>query len=307
MVKNSNPHFKAHKGFSLIELMIAIPISLLVLFAVLKIFTANIHGVSMQNGFSRVQENGRMAIELISRDIRGADYWGCANDSSEITNNLSDTSSVDLDLSDGGIEGSNDVSSLTIDSQNVLDGTDTLTLRGAQSYSNVAVESSMSTTSDSITVTSGNSIESGDMILITDCEVGDIFSNTSNTASNATLSSTSSLSTTYDTGAQILSPSSKTYFIAASASDASVYSLYRSVNGSASEMVRGINDLQISYGEDTNSSGSVDKYYDADSVDDMDDVLTIRIELMSESGNGVSGSSLERTYTVTTNIRNHTL
>jgi len=305
MRKNNNSHFKSHKGFSLIELMIAIPVSLLVLFAVLKIFTANIHGVSVQNGFSRVQENGRMAIELISRDIRGADYWGCANDRDDITNNLSDATSVDLDLSDGGLEGNNDVSSLTIDSENVLDGTDTLTLRGAQSYSNVAVNADMSSTSDSISITSGSSIAKDEMILITDCVVGDIFSNSA--TSSSTLTHSGNLSSAYAIGAQILSPSSRTYFIAASASDSSVYSLYSSVNGSVNEVVRGVSDLQIRYGEDTNSSGSVDTYSDADSVSDMDDVLTIKIELVSESGNGVSGTSIERTYTATTNIRNHTL
>ena len=84
-------------GFSLIELMISIPLGLLVLFAVLKIFTANIEGVNLQNSFSRVQEHGRMSMELMVRDIRMADYWGCANEFSLITNNLNSSDSDYVD------------------------------------------------------------------------------------------------------------------------------------------------------------------------------------------------------------------
>ena len=304
-IKN-RPAFKRQQGFSLIELLIAIPISLLILFAVLKIFTATVQSVSMQNGFSRVQENGRMAIELISRDIRGADYWGCANDINAITNNLSNPSAVDLLLSNGGIDGEEDASSLIIDGKDVLDGSDTLTLRGAQSYSNVKLQGAMAMNSGTMTILTGSSIESGDMILTTDCQVGDLFANTADTQNTNKLASSVNLSKAYSADAQILSPSSKTYFIAESQSGDGVYSLYRGVNGSASEMVRGINDLQVRYGEDSNASGAVDSYSDAASVSNMDNVLVIRVILVSESGNGVSGSALERSYTVTSAIRNRT-
>jgi type IV pilus assembly protein PilW len=307
--------------------MIAIPLSVLVLFAVMKIFSANIQGVHMQNAFSRVQENGRMVIELLSRDIRGADYWGCANDITTIANNLdtsdSDYSDVDLLLGDGGLEGSENVSSLTIAGITVLDGTDTLTLRGSQSLSGVTIEEPyMTSNSAAIHISTGSGIETGDIILVTDCEVGDIFTNTAgNTDTSGSLDHNTGnvsvtdaidngdkeLATTYEGDAQILSPSSKTYFIGESGSGGGVYSLYRSVNGTASEMVRGINDLQLMYGEDTNGSGSVDTYSDADGVTDMDNVLAIRVQLVSVSGNGASGSSLERTYTVATSIRNRTL
>lgn len=314
-IKIKSSDLQIQRGFSLIELMIAIPIGLLVLFAVLKIFTVNIQGVNMQNAFARVQENGRMATELISRDIRGVDYWGCVNDSSLIINNLAAPGAVDLVLTNGAVEGENNVAVATfsfnrtntdgtVDAIFAQTGSDILTLRGAQSYAGVAITAMVAFDSGVVTLSDGTGIENGAAFLISDCENGDIFSNTS--ASGA-LGYAGSLSSDYDTDAQILSPTSKTYFIAASESNNAVSSLYRRVNGIASEMVRGIKDLQVTYGEDRDGNGSVEVYSDASAVSDMGNVLAIRVELVSESGNGVSGTALERTYTITGNVRNRTL
>ena len=52
--------------------------------------------------------------------------------------------------------------------------------------------------------------------------------------------------------------------------------------------------------------GSADTFSDA-STATMENVVSIRVQLVSESGNGASGISLERSYTVTANIRNRTL
>lgn len=329
------------RGFSLIELMIAIPIGLLVLFAVLKIFIGTIQSVNIQNAFARVQENGRMATELMARDIRGADYWGCNNDITLITNNLDtadtpDYDNIDLVLGDGGVEGENNVSSDTFSFKRINTdgtsetiyadaGTDIITLRGAQSYSDVTIKEGMSDTSANIKISGGDDILEGDIILISDCKVGDIFTVTVDaknggsgnnslnhnkgnvTADGAVNNKVKILSTTYNTDAQILSPTSKVYFIAESVSGGGINSLYRSVNGTASEMVRGIKDLQIMYGEDTTGNGSADTYSNADGVSDMDAVITIRVSLTSDSSSDQSATSLQRTYTVTTNIRNRTL
>lgn len=314
-------HHKNQVGFSIIEMMISIILGLLVTAAVLKIFSSVVQGVHLQNGFSRVQENGRLATELLIRDIRGADYWGCAGDIGKITNHL-DTTDLNYDESilpsaGAGVEGGDDVTSLTIAGIIVKDGTDTLTLRGAGSLDGVKVTTPyMPTTAAVIQINTGNSIAKGDIILISDCKEADLFSNTQqNTPTNGNIghntgaladgipNATKNLSHTYDGSAQILSPFTKIYFVGINTSG--THSLYRSDNGVANELVRGVNDLQFMYGEDTNDNGSANSFT-ATAVD-MDKVISIKASITAESGDSSSGTPLERTYQITANIRNRTL
>lgn len=322
-IKNKTYRAQQH-GFTLIELMIAIPLGLLVMLAVLKIFTANVQGVNLQNSYARVQENGRMSMQLMSRDIRIADYWGCFNNISAISNNLN-TADGNYNASlvpsgQQGVTGNNDVSLMTIDNVEVVDTTDTLTLWSAKAIFNAKMERPyMATTSSEVTISTGNNIALGDMLVISDCEKADLFSNSSATtevdgsighATNSTGNdnvdnSISEFSDFYDGTAQLLTPYVKTYFIGVNTSGGS--SLYRSDNGIASELVRGVTDLQFMYGEDTSGNGSVDTFSDAAAVTNMDNVTSIRLQLISANGSELSTSSLTRTYTVTTNIRNRTL
>jgi len=71
------PDFK-HKqhGFTLIEIMIAITIGLVMLAGVLQISQANKESSRLQRNMGFVQENMRIAMELLTRDIRMAGFNG---------------------------------------------------------------------------------------------------------------------------------------------------------------------------------------------------------------------------------------
>jgi len=321
---HSEMSHSAQQGFTLLELMIAMSLGVLVLFAILKIFIVNLEGVNLQNTYARVQENGRMSMELLSRDIRMADYWGCINDIDTITNNL-DTSDDDYDASlvpvgQQALSGENDVSSSSIAGISVNDGTDTFTLRGATSFSDSKLETPYMTATDAdITISTGSAIDAGTMLLISDCEQADLFTNSSaNTDTSGIIShgidtlgegyvdnASADFGGIYNNSAQLLTVYVKSYFIGENS--AGSYSLYRSYNGIASEMVRDVSDLQLTYGEDTSGDGSADTFSNASLVSEMDDVVAIRLQLVSASGEGSSGTALARTYRVTTNIRNRTL
>jgi type IV pilus assembly protein PilW len=322
---NKKHGLSAQAGFSIIELMISIPLGLLVLAAVLKIFTASMEGVHLQNGFSRVQENGRIATELMVRDIRGADYWGCGGNVGEITNHLDTTdTSYDesiLPTSGKGIDGDNDVTSETISGITVKDVTDILTLRGASSLSGVQIETPyMPLNSATIHINKNTTIVEGDILLLSDCKEADLFSNTqNNTGTSGQINHTTGnslgaqfinnvtkdLSHSYGGDAQILIPYAKVYFIGVNTSGS--HSLYRADDGVANELVRGVNDLQIMYGVDTSGNGSANTFKAAPTTAEMDQVLSIRVSLTTESGESSSGTPLERTYQTTANIRNRTL
>ncbi len=71
------PEFK-HKqhGFTLIEIMIAITIGLVMLAGILQISQANKESSRLQRNMGFVQENMRIAMELLTRDIRMAGFNG---------------------------------------------------------------------------------------------------------------------------------------------------------------------------------------------------------------------------------------
>ncbi|WP_372880680.1 hypothetical protein [Psychromonas sp.] len=308
-------HFGRQRGLSIIELMIALSLGLLVLFAVLQVFTASLQSANLQNAFSRVQENGRMAIQMLSRDIRSADYWGCMNDIAEINNTIE--SAFTYVPVGQGISGEAKVSSKTISSITVKDETDTLTLRGARGFSDLKIIS-MNPGAASIKIESGVDIPQGTVLLLSDCLSGDMFLNTHiNTTTVITHNQGQKVTTKYSaqtyqnatqtlskdysgSDVQLLIPYVKTYFIGRNS--AGGYSLYRSEDGIASELVRGVTNLQLLYNDGDNNYVPAD---DGGLV--MDSVRAIRVALEIESGDASSASPLKRTYTVTVNIRNRTL
>ena len=64
-------------GLTLLEIMIALLIGSFLLGGVLQIFIGSQQTYRMQQNLSRLQENGRFAIDFLAHDIRMASYWGC--------------------------------------------------------------------------------------------------------------------------------------------------------------------------------------------------------------------------------------
>ena len=71
---NNKPY---QTGLSLVEIMIALLIGLFLLGGVLQIFSNSQQTYRMQQNLSRLQENGRFAIDFLAHDSRMASYWGC--------------------------------------------------------------------------------------------------------------------------------------------------------------------------------------------------------------------------------------
>ena len=70
---------KKQKGVTLVELMIAVTISSIVMIGIGSVYTSSKRSFKLQEEFSRLQENGRFAINHITRFVRGAGYSGCAS------------------------------------------------------------------------------------------------------------------------------------------------------------------------------------------------------------------------------------
>lgn len=70
----SRPTIISYKGVSLIELTIAMAIGTVILLGITSVYSSSKKANIVQNGLSRVQENGRFVIEFLTRDIRMAGY-----------------------------------------------------------------------------------------------------------------------------------------------------------------------------------------------------------------------------------------
>lgn len=70
-------HYSA--GFNMIELMISMVLGLVVIGAAVAIFLSSQNLYRSNEGLNRLQENARVAFELLSRDIRAAGGSACSN------------------------------------------------------------------------------------------------------------------------------------------------------------------------------------------------------------------------------------
>lgn len=77
--------FTAHqRGFTLVEIMVAMTIGLLMMAGIFQISQANKQSSRLQRNMGFVQENIRMAMELLGRDIRMAGHYTDNNPAARI-------------------------------------------------------------------------------------------------------------------------------------------------------------------------------------------------------------------------------
>jgi type IV pilus assembly protein PilW len=256
------------QGMTLIELMIALLLGLVIIASLMQIYLGSKQSYRMLDNLSRMQENGRFAMDFISRDLREADYWGCLeNGLDDVTNNTKALYGVTNGLI--GVEGASGVP-------------DGITMVGGKGIS-ISVQSQASAVS-TITITaaaSGNELAAGEAVLIADCGggVGDFFTVSGvagGTVVSQDITGGQDISKAYGAGASIHHLVESVYFIQNDA-------LQRTVNGTTTELVEGIEDMQILYGEDTDNDFTPNYYVDAGNVVNIDNVVSVRVNLLAVS------------------------
>lgn len=71
-------------GLTLVELMISVAIGSILMIGVIQLFTGMRGAYTLNESMSRVQENGRFAIEYLTSDLRMAGYMGCMSASQNL-------------------------------------------------------------------------------------------------------------------------------------------------------------------------------------------------------------------------------
>lgn len=310
------------RGFTLVELMIAMLLGLFLTAGVLYVFTYNKTTYQVQEGLARVQETGRFLHFYLSRNIRMAGYSGCVGANNLTINNLVDSPTEDMAL-DGstsvtGSDGSGGVftpaAPTALGGVAVLANTDILTLRFADPL-NIKLQVPMNNPNNPLVVGNRYGIAAGDVIIVTDCEVGDMVmagasSNAAAITHTVANNTTNDLSKIYTDEATIAKFQSYHYYLKdtgrTTTTGQAINALYQmDINGDEQELAEGVEDMQILYGVDANQDGTADTYSNAATIDaasNWPNVKSVRVNLLLSTVNEVSPSQQAYRYNGTTGI-----
>lgn len=78
----SGVNSRNQQGLTLVEIMVAMTLGVFITAGILQLFISSRQTYRSQEALSRLQENGRFAIDFMARDIRMAGFRGCASGSS---------------------------------------------------------------------------------------------------------------------------------------------------------------------------------------------------------------------------------
>lgn len=344
---------KSSRGFTLVEMLVAMSVSLILLLGVSQIFSSNKRSQRVTEGLSRVQENARFAMKKISIDMRRAGYVGCAGDN--IQNHLDQTDpNYDPDLFDytkgtagweytggsnpsktepgeaytlstivtGGVEGAagkwqnNNATGLPgslID--RVVPGSDIIVMKWmGDDLTNLQLQNAVNPNSASIQTALAHGIDSGTVLVISDCSGGDVFQHIAagNAKSlqrgkaagllspgNAT-PNTTDWAHAYPQGATLNAFTSRAYYIGRGTSgEPSLFSItYNQASTlagiSTEEIAEGIENMQVLYGIDTNADLLAEKYVTAEEVGDHSNVVNLKVGLIARSPSDAKTTSSSR-------------
>lgn len=285
------------KGFSIVELLIGLTLGALVVATVGSVYLSNKSNFLLQSNFARLQENARFAVYHLNREIRMAGYQGCSGENFLQMNNLvKDPSKVILyDSPLLGFDGlPNGYSPGLPDnlSGKTAEDSDVLEIRKAEN-TNVQIKADMNQTNNPILVYDRLGIAAGEVVMISNCSVGDIFiagGHTNATAITHTISNNTSnhLSFPYTAGAHVMRYQYLAYYIKdtgrTNTANEPIYALVRqNLNGAEEEIAEGVEKMRILYGVDINQNYSVEQYQTATEVNQSNNwnhVVSLKINLL---------------------------
>lgn len=302
-------------GMTLIEIMIALLIGVFLIGGVIQIFLSTKKSYRTQESLSRIQENGRFAMELLDHDIRLAGYLGCsaatASNPVVIANSplvapLAHVGGIAGVVAAPTITGGNDNTSFASPNPatsssplatNVTQTTDAITVQFGESCGGYTTADMVDVNpTNKIPATNTCGINTGTPLIISDCATAHIFRAAAVTDNSqnkdATGAATVALGKTYVPGSEIMLFRSYTYFIRPGTGG--LPSLWRLDNNKAVaastnpvELIEGVENMQILYGVDTDADGVANNYLAGTTANipatDWDKVVSMRTFLLLQS------------------------
>jgi type IV pilus assembly protein PilW len=308
---SGSPRFQ--QGLSIVELMVAIAISLILLTGVVQIFLSSKTSYRLLEATSRVQENGRFAVGFIGEDVRMAGYRGCYRDTpANIEAGINTPTLFNWDYATG-IQGNEWTGAGWAPGLNaliagqVVNGTDVLVTRG---LADDGVNLTGTSTAAQIFAVDADNVTNGDIMIVSDCSQSSIFQVTgqASAAGIVTLDHASggawvpgnintNLARVYGTDAQVGRLVTNIYYIGTGASGSPALFRQSTQPGGAmqaQELADDVENMQVLYGEDTDNDGVANRFVTANNIGSLNDVVSVRVSLLIRSEDNIA--STEQTY-----------
>ncbi|ULU27714.1 PilW family protein [Dyella terrae] len=313
------------RGFTLVELMVAMLLGAVVIAGVISVFLTNQQVYRTNRGLSDVQASARIAFELMARDIRAAGLTGCGN-SSRIANAINSGTTYWYTNWGTPVMGytasQKDPASGTGGTERTTN-TESLSLLGVDGVG-YSVKANSEPAGTFTLNESSTPLKSGDITMVCDPDHAAIVQmttvsgstlthaksgtpgNCTNDLSYPTVCSSGS-SYTYSANALVARLSAVDWYVATSAGGTSLYRMSLTTDDKGAtirtdEMVRNVTSLQFGY----HLAGSA-SYLTADKVTNWANVDAIQINLTmvsTDSRAGVDSKAISRSFTSTTTLRN---
>jgi type IV pilus assembly protein PilW len=304
------------RGFSLVELMVAMALSLVLLAGVLGVLYSSKVTYSENTRLARLQESARAAVEMILRDMRSGGFQGCGRPllPEDFENNLYDPTALTHNYTQplSGYEGSTGTfdPALPVAIASASTTSDVVVVRGVRpgvpSFRTTVL---MDDGDANVVVSNPNSvaIPTGTPLIISNCERATVFA-ASGVATAAGISTISHAAGTsgvanriqnigaFLDGAQVSPLNTVVYYVRADAGRPP--SLWRIIDdGDPIELIQGIERLEIAYGEDTSGDGLADRYVAANTAGlNWNRITSASISVLVRSVEEYGQEQVSRTY-----------
>jgi type IV pilus assembly protein PilW len=315
---------RSQRGFNLVELMIALALGLIIILGASNIFLSSKQSYRTNAAISQIQENSRIAFELLTRDLRQARLTGCGNQGSvnnRIKNNT-DTGNWFADFANRGLIGfggdtADDNPALTTgtDSGNHKTGTDNVTLIGAGDTSYSLASDYDAATGLDITE-SDPALDNGDIVIVCDTSQADIAQITAVSSGKfkiekdqGTPGNSDNINNYSGSTTLVSALKSVTWYIGCNPTTASCdpakgeTSLYRRTRTESQEMARGVASMNLTYHQSSDTD-----FTEADSVTSWDptiiDAVRIAVRFVANDRSQGADKLIFRDLSTTVTLRN---
>jgi type IV pilus assembly protein PilW len=312
----SRMHPRTQRGFSLVELMVAMTLSLLLLAGALSILQTSKVGYAENDRLARLQEAGRTVMELVLRDVRGSGFTGCARpiQGGDFANDIAGgPASLLWNFAQpvNGYEVGGAAPALHADLADVSPAlnSDILVVRtarqGQATFRTTAELLSAGVSPLQVARGSNASIAAGTPLVIADCRGASAFMATGFTGAGDTAeisysgqAAGGSLTRGFDIGASVTPVQTVVYYVGASTSGNGP-ALWQKVGSAApTELIEGTENLQFLYGIDTNADRIPDQYVAANAVTNWNNVVSLQMAVLTRSDTEYGTETDRRTFSM---------
>lgn len=284
---------KHTKGFSIVEMMVALLISGIVLFTMSFMYLKGKNMLTAETASSQLQDNAQFSFFLLSSDIRNSGFKGCLSgystqSYSTFYNAANDTTAYGANLNDiqgysGGSSSWSPALPTTVSALKPapIAGYDVLTLRGYYKDP-IPLTATMASATDKITLASTTGITAGSYGIVANCTNSSLIKVATVSSTQITSDNTAGIKYAFSTTAQFYPQQLITYYVGQNPNlTAGVYSLYRVVNsGTPQEIASGINGFTITYGVDDVGNGTVTRYTSINNITNLNSILVARVAIL---------------------------